>query len=245
MQKVEVLLDTVYDYYRTSGRAYLPWRQTKNPYRILVSEVMLQQTQVDRVLPKYKLFLKKFPTVSVLAQAPLSEVLLVWSGLGYNRRAKMLHSAAKMVTSEHGGVFPKTALELEALPGVGPYTARAVAIFAFNKPQVCIETNIRTVFTHVCFPKKKIVSDKEILLLIEKTLARALHRGIHPKDFYAALMDYGSYLKKSGVRINNKSAHYAKQSKFEGSARQKRAARLRELLKMGASEMELEKLLHP
>lgn len=245
MQKVEVLLDTVLSHYHTNGRAHLPWRQTKNPYRILVSEVMLQQTQVDRVLPKYKLFVKKFPTVSVLAQAPLSEVLLVWSGLGYNRRAKMLHNAAKMVTSERGGVFPKTAPELEALPGVGPYTARAVAIFAFNKPEVCIETNIRTVFTHVYFPKKKIVSDKEILPLIEKTLARALQRGIRPKDFYAALMDYGSYLKKNGVRVNSKSKHYAKQSKFEGSARQKRAAKLRARLKAGASDEELEKLLHP
>ncbi len=244
MQKIEVLLGTVCDYYRTSGRAYLPWRQTKNPYRILVSEVMLQQTQVDRVLPKYKLFVKKFPTAAALAKAPLSEVLLVWSGLGYNRRAKMLHSAAKIVTSEHRGVFPKTTLELEALPGVGSYTACAVAIFAFNKPQVCIETNIRTVFTHVCFSKKKTVSDKEILPLIEKTLARALQRGIHPKDLYAGLMDYGSYLKKSGVRVNSKSKHYAKQSKFEGSARQKRAAKLRARLKAGASDEELEKLLH-
>lgn len=240
MRGVTKLKDTAYAYYVKNGRRSLPWRQTTNPYRILVSEIMLQQTQVDRVVPKYKLFLKKFPTAQALAKASLSEVLLVWSGLGYNRRAKMLHHAAKALVRL--GQFPRTVEEIEKLPGVGPYTARAVAIFAFNTPEVCIETNIRTVFTHLYFPKKKLVSDKEIFPYIERDLRLS---NIEPRYFYAALMDYGSYLKKNGVRINHKSAHYTKQSKFEGSARQARAARLRALLHAGGSEAEIEKLLHP
>jgi len=240
MKKNETLLHVLYKHHNKQERAHLPWRQTKNPYRILVSEVMLQQTQVDRVLPKYKLFLKKFPTVHMLAKAPLAEVLLMWSGLGYNRRAKMLHEAAKVLAGQT--TFPRDVEELEKLPGVGPYTARAIAIFAFNTPEVCIETNIRTVFTHFYFAKKKLVSDKEIFPLIQRDLARSK---IEPRHFYAALMDYGSYLKKNGVRINNKSRHYTKQSKFEGSRRQKRAAKLRALLEAGAPEAELEKLLHP
>lgn len=241
MSTSNTLINAVRSHYAAQGRAHLPWRKTRNPYRILVSEVMLQQTQVDRVIPKYALFLKTFPTVESLAKAPLLKVLSVWSGLGYNRRAKMLHEAAKAIQRQ-GGVFPQTVEDLEDLPGIGPYTARAVSIFAFNTPQVCIETNIRTVFTHFYFPKKKIVSDKEILPRIEHDLA---HSGMEPREFYAALMDYGSYLKKQGVRINNKNAQYTKQSKFEGSARQKRAAKLRALLEAGASDRELEALLHP
>ena len=132
-------------------------------------------------------------------------------------------------------------MEIEKLPGIGHYTARAVSTFAFNNPEVFIETNIRTVFTHFYFPTKRLVSDKEILLLIESDLKKSK---MEPRDFYAALMDYGSHLKASGVRINNKSKHYVKQSKFEGSTRQKRAALLRDALKTGASEKELEKLLH-
>ncbi len=240
MSKTDTLVHVVRSHYAMHRRSHLPWRQTKDPYKILVSEVMLQQTQVARVCPKYKLFIKKFPTAEALAHAPLSEVLLVWSGLGYNRRAKMLQSAARVITQEHGGIFPKRAVDLEALPGIGHYTARAVAIFAFNKPEVCIETNIRTVFTHFYFPKKKIVSDKEIFPYIERDLQQSK---LHPRDFYAALMDYGSFLKKSGVRLNSKSKHYAKQSKFEGSTRQMRAAKLRALLEAGAPETELENLL--
>ncbi len=202
---------------------------------------MLQQTQVSRVIPKYESFLKKFPDPKALAKAPLSDILKEWQGLGYNRRAKFLHQTAKIITEEYKGKFPKEAMAIEELPGIGPYTACAVATFAFNKPEVFIETNIRTVFTHSYFADKKLISDKEILPLIERDLKKSK---MEPRDFYAALMDYGSYLKASGVRINNKSKHYSKQSKFEGSTRQKRAAELRDALKAGASEKELEKLLH-
>lgn len=130
---------------------------------------------------------------------------------------------------------------LESLPGVGPYTARAVSVFAYNIPEVFIETNIRTVFTYFYFSKKKDIADKDILPVIEEALEKSK---MQPRDFYTALMDYGSYLKKRGVKLNSRSKHYAKQSKFEGSKRQKHAAKLRALLQSGASEAEIEKALH-
>jgi len=125
---VQAFRTTVWNHYRRHGRHTLPWRTTTNPYRILVSEVMLQQTQVERVIPYYKTFLRAFPTVQTLAQAPLSRVLTLWQGLGYNRRAKMLHEAAKQVVAQYGGRMPHDAEALETLRGVGPYTARAVCI---------------------------------------------------------------------------------------------------------------------
>ena len=221
-QKLRALVQA---HYRKHGRHTLPWRTTHNPYRILVSEVMLQQTQVDRVLPYYKSFLKRFPTVAALAKAPLSDVLQAWQGLGYNRRAKMLHEAAKAVVKEHGGRMPRTKEALEALPGVGPYTAGAVAAFAYNEDVLIIETNIRTVILHHLFDDREKVSDIEVLA----ALARATPKG-SAREWYWALMDYGSYLKKNGVRINNKSTGYTKQSAFKGSSREVRGAILRTLL---------------
>lgn len=204
------------DYYCAHGRYTLPWRQTRDPYKILVSEVMLQQTQVDRVIPYYKRFLQKFSTVRALARAPLADVLKVWQGLGYNRRAKYLHEAAKL-----WGTVP-----LEELPGVGPYTAKAVRVFAFNKPEVLIETNIRAVYIHHFFPRKKKVSDKELLRLIEATLDRK-----NPREWYAALMDYGSYLKQRFPNPSRRSVHHVRQKKFKGSDRQIRGAILKAHLK--------------
>src|SRR3989339_1964501 len=186
------MLRELKSFYKKSGRGHLPWRKTKDPYKILVSELMLQQTQVSRVVPKYEAFLKRFPTFAVLAKASLSDVLKEWQGLGYNRRAKFLHETAKIVAKQYKGKFPKEVLEIEKLPGIGHYTARAVSTFAFNNPEVFIETNIRTVFTHFYFPTKRLVSDKEILLLIESDLKKSK---MEPRDFYAALMGYGSHLK--------------------------------------------------
>jgi A/G-specific adenine glycosylase len=232
----------VWKFYETSGRHELPWRKTHNPYRILVSEVMLQQTQVDRVIPFYQNFLKKFPTIRVLAMAPLSEVLIAWQGLGYNRRAKMLHLAAKEVVDNHKGKFPKSVEELELLPGIGPYTARAVAAFAYNQDVVFIETNLRTVITHHFFKDSEQVSDKEILEVIAHVFPTPTPtRGA--REWYAALMDYGSYLKRSGVRINAKSKTYTKQSKFTGSDREARGAILKELAKGSQSKERLLGLL--
>lgn len=257
------MLRELKSFYKKSGRGHLPWRPPSlklrrgevDVYKVLVSELMLQQTQVVRVIPKYKAFLKRFPTFSVLANASLSDVLKEWQGLGYNRRAKFLHQAAKVIVARSDLARSQFTTEfLESLPGIGSYTARAISVFAYNRPEIFIETNIRTVFLHHYFGRGRTsphnlggsasqekIGDKEILVLIEKDFKKSK---MEPRDFYAALMDYGSHLKRSGVRINNKSKHYVKQSKFEGSTRQKRAALLRDALSKGASEKELEKLLH-
>lgn len=224
LQKISVarFRARVWNYWKKEGRHELPWRKTRDPYKILVSEIMLQQTQVPRVLEKYKSFLKKFPTARALAEAPLSNVLKEWNGLGYNRRAKYLHNAAKKVVADFEGDF-KQALE-HPLPGVGPYTKSAVKVFAFNEPDVLIETNVRTAFIHHFYQGRFLVNDKQLLPLIQEAA-----KGQDPREWHWALMDYGSYLKKNGVRNNSRSAHYIKQSKFEGSLRQVRGAILREL----------------
>ncbi len=225
---------TVWQHYRTHGRHTLPWRKTKDPYKILVSEVMLQQTQVERVIPFYKNFLTRFPDIVTLASAPLSDVLVAWQGLGYNRRAKMLHETAKAAVKEHGGTLPKGKDALVRLPGIGPYTAGAVSAFAHNEDGIFIETNIRTVITHHFFPKKKAVSDAEILRILTKAYPKGKAR-----EWYAALMDYGAHLKSSGIRINAKSKHYTKQKTFKGSDREMRGMILRALSTGGKSKTAL------
>ncbi len=236
----------IWRHYRAQGRHDLPWRKTHNPYKILVSEVMLQQTQVERVKPYYEAWMKKFPTVKALASASLASVLRAWQGLGYNRRAKNLHEAAKIL-AKNG--FPKTASELEKLPGIGPYTARAIIAFAHNADTVFIETNIRTAIMHHFLPLKRkygkedstiygTVSDREILRILEK-----LHPKGNAREWYAALMDYGASLKKSGIHLNAKAKGYAKQSKFAGSQREARGAILRELSKGLATKKHLLGLL--
>lgn len=219
----------VWDHYKKQGRHALPWRETHDPYRILVSEVMLQQTQVERVIPYYEAWMKKFPTARKLAAASLGDVLRMWQGLGYNRRAKMLHAAAKRIALLR--TFPETPEEIEELPGVGPYTARAVAAFAFNQDVVFIETNIRTVITHHFLSSTNTsiyggIDDKEILEILEKALPKGKSR-----EWYSALMDYGSYLKRKGVRLNSRAKGYTKQATFEGSGRQARGAILKALAK--------------
>lgn len=216
---------TVYDHYRKHGRD-LPWRKTSDPYKILVSEIMLQQTQVTRVVDKYKEFTAAFPTVQSLARAPLSEIMRVWQGMGYNRRALALKRAALAIAADHGGRVPRDVEALRRLPGIGSATARSIAAFAFNQPTVFIETNIRSVFIHHFFGNRKAVSDNDIIPLAEQTLDRA-----HPYKWYSALMDYGVYLKKRTSNPSRKSAHYQKQSPFRGSNRQIRGAILKALVK--------------
>lgn len=213
---------TVTEYYKLHGRHSLPWRTTKNPYKILVSEIMLQQTQVDRVIPKYTAFLHTFPTLNALADASLGEVLIQWQGLGYNRRAKMLHACAQIIVTEYKGKFPKTLDVLLKLPGVGHYTAGAVMAFAYNTPVPIIETNIRSVFLHHFFKTATNVTDAELSQLTERFLDRG-----NPREWYYALMDYGSFIKKEFGNPNSKSSHYVKQSAFEGSDRQIRGAVVR------------------
>ncbi len=214
----------VLDFYRRNGRHSLPWRKTKNPYHILVSELMLQQTQVERVIPKYTLFIKHFPTLLSLATSPQKEVLKLWSGLGYNRRAKFLHQSAQIILKAGQTKLPRTKEALLKLPGVGEYTASALMAFAYNEPVLLIETNIRTVYIHHFFKNKKNVSDKDILLLLQQTLDTK-----SPRDWYAALMDYGTYLKSTGNKAHQRARVYTKQSQFKGSQRELRGYILKAL----------------
>jgi A/G-specific adenine glycosylase len=214
----------VYDYYQNFGRD-LPWRGTDNPYEILVSEIMLQQTQVSRVVHKYVEFIKTFPDIESLAEAPLRDVLKVWQGLGYNRRALSLKRLAEIVNATYGGYVPSHVSLLMQLPGIGNATANAVCAFAFNQPVVFIETNVRTVFIYHFFSTKDTVKDSEIRPLVERTLDYD-----NPKHWYNALMDYGVALKKYCFNPGRKSAHHKEQSPFEGSARQVRGAILRALV---------------
>ncbi|MBA3550681.1 A/G-specific adenine glycosylase [Patescibacteria group bacterium] len=215
--------ETIWKYYRENKRSFA-WRETLDPYAILVSEIMLQQTQTERVKIKYAEWMKLFPTVESLAYASLQKVLESWQGLGYNRRALALKHAAETIAKTYDGKFPDTFDGLLELPGIGPYTAGAVMAFAFNKPFPVIETNIRTVYIHFFFGDKfGQIHDKELLPLIKKTLPRKASAGCGPREWYYALMDYGVYVKKNIGNLNKRSRHYTKQSKFEGSNRQIRS----------------------
>jgi A/G-specific adenine glycosylase len=220
--KERLFVGRVLLWYERNGRHGLPWRHTTNPYHILVSEVMLQQTQVNRVIPKYKAFLQRFPTVAVLARAPLADVLTLWQGLGYNRRAKCLHECAQVVVRDYEGVFPAYESALRTLPGIGAYTAGAMLAFAFNQGIPIIETNIRTVYLEHFFKNAAVVTDKEILHIVTKTLPPD-----NPREWYYALMDYGAHLKRVGKGQLHKSRAYRKQLPFKGSNRQLRGAIIR------------------
>jgi A/G-specific adenine glycosylase len=187
---------------------------------------MLQQTQVERVIPKYLAFIERFPSTELLAQASLKEVLVLWQGLGYNRRAKYLFECAKTIEEKYGGTFPQDETTLKELPGIGPYTASAICAFAYNQPVVLIETNVRTVFLYHFFPNETAVSDKLILEMVTTTLDTN-----NPREWYWVLMDYGSYLKKILPNPSRRSKNYSKQSKFTGSLRQVRGEIIRLLTK--------------
>ncbi|MBM3271743.1 A/G-specific adenine glycosylase [Candidatus Kaiserbacteria bacterium] len=214
----------VWRYWKENGRHDLPWRRTTDPYRILVSEVMLQQTQVPRVIEKYKEFLRMFPSARVLARADLAQVLRVWSGLGYNRRAKFLHEAARVIQARHGGAVPREYDALCALPGIGEYTAKAVRVFAFNEQDVLLETNVRTAVIHHFFAGMQHIHDRDV---IARAVAAAKRQD--PRQWHSALFDYGVHLKATHGNASRTSAHYKKQSKFDGSLRQVRGAVLKAL----------------
>lgn len=222
--QVRAFREKIYAHYKRHGRR-LPWRITQNPYRILVSEIMLQQTQVERVLEKYTEFIKTFPDFPSLAGAPLHKLLGVWQGLGYNRRALALRALAQIIMKEHGARLPSAPEELISLPGIGRYTAGAIAAFAFQQPAVFVDTNIRRVFIYEFFHDRENIADTEILPFVEQTLDRA-----DPRSWYNALMDYGAVLKKEQVNPNRKSAHYIRQSPFENSNRQVRGKILKVLV---------------
>ncbi|MBS9778134.1 MAG: A/G-specific adenine glycosylase [Gammaproteobacteria bacterium] len=219
--------DTIVTYYREHGRHTLPWRIDMSPYKVLVSEIMLQQTQVERVIPFFERWMTEFPTWKDLAHAQQSRVLTLWKGLGYNSRALRLQKLAQIVTTEYNQQLPHDFKELCALPGIGNYTAAAVRAFAFNLYSPLIETNVRRVFIHHFFSDQENVKDCDILHIINE-----IGEVENPRLWYAALMDYGSTLPKViKTNPNRKSKHYSKQSKFEGSNRQIRGAILDILLK--------------
>ncbi len=208
------------EFVRRKGRKHfrpMPWRADTRPYYVLVSELMLQQTQVSRVIPKFNDFIAKFPDEQNLAGSDLAAVLRAWQGLGYNRRAKYLHDAAKMIVNEFDGTFPREERDILRLPGVGKNTCGALRTYVFNDPSIFVETNIRTVYIHHFFADTLIVADKEIVAKLHETIDHE-----HPREFYWALMDYGSYLKAKGVRNNTKSKHYKKQPPLTGSIRETR-----------------------
>lgn len=237
-EQVNSFRAVIYRHYNQHGRD-LPWRKTKNPYNIFVSEVMLQQTQVERVIQKYTLFISIFPDFPSLARAELKDVLSVWQGLGYNRRALALVRAARTVTSDYGGNLPAKLDDLTKLSGIGKSTASSLLAFAFNKPVVFIETNIRRVFIHHYFEGKENIKDNDILPFVEATLDRS-----NPGMWYHALMDYGAMLKKEIPNPNIRSLHYKKQPPFKDSDRKIRGAILRILLeKSPLSYSELEEMI--
>lgn len=211
----------------------LPWRNTYDPYAILLSEVMLQQTQVARVMGRWEQWLGTFPTPADLSAAPLPPVLELWQGMGYNRRALNLKRCAEAIVAEYDGVVPRDKRALLALPGIGPATSAGVRVFAFREPDIYIETNVRTVFIHELFGEQEQVSDKELLPLVEATCPQ----DESVRSWYYSLLDYGAYLKKTQVNPSRKSKHYTRQSKFEGSHRQKRAYLLRRVLE-GVSNLD-------
>ncbi len=212
-EKIKAFQKTVRAWYRHHAPS-LPWRTTKNPWHVLVSEVMLQQTQIPRVLKKYPEFLRRFPTPQALAKAPWGTVLNSWQGMGYNRRAKYLQNAAHIISTEHHGIVPQGTETLDALPGIGPYSARAIACFAHDKCEPFIETNIRRTIIHIFFPEQKNISDTTILAVLENIEPR-----IKKRDWYLALMDYGRDAIKDIPNPNRKSKHYTRQSRFTGSDR--------------------------
>lgn len=227
--RVAAFRAAVAGHYREHRRD-MPWRETRDPYAVLVSEVMLQQTQVARVLPKYEAWLAVFSDFASLACAPLPVVLEAWSGLGYNRRAVNLKRAADIVVAEHGGVLPRDPAELGTLPGIGAATARAVATYAYGAFAPFIETNVRAAVLHHFFEDADGVTDRELAPVVEATWDRD-----DPRAWGYALMDYGSWLKRTLPNPSRRSAHHTRQSRFEGSDRQARGAFLRALMREGAA----------
>ena len=206
----------------------MPWRNIQDAYGVLVSEVMLQQTQVSRVMDRWPDFMGRFPTADALAAASTSDVLSAWQGLGYNRRALNLKRACDLISAEYAGRLPETEAELRALPGIGPTTAAGVVAFAYDRPAMYLETNVRTVFIHEFFPDAVKVPDAELIPLVRDACPES---GV--RAWYYALLDYGAFLKSSLGRKGDparRSAAYARQSAFEGSHRQKRARLVRIVL---------------
>ena len=222
---IRLFQEVICNYYKNFKRKF-PFRDDITPYYVLVSEIMLQQTQTDRVADKFLQFIEKFPDFLSLSKAPLDEVLATWQGLGYNRRAIALKKIAEIIVNEYNGQLPESIDILKSFPQIGYNTACSIVTFAFNKPTTFIETNIRRVYIYYFFPGKNKVTDKEIMPILEKTIDQT-----NPREWYYALMDYGVMLKKTYPNLNKRSAQYRKQASFKGSDRQIRGEILKILLK--------------
>lgn len=227
-QGIEFFQQHIWDFFAQNERVF-SWRQTHTPYHIVVSEVMLQQTQTDRVKTKFEQFIAVFPDFASLAAASVADVTREWQGLGYNRRGLYLRALAQRVVQEFDGMLPADEKILATMPGIGPATAASICAFAFNMPTVFIETNIRTVFITLFFRDYEAVTDKQIRPLVAQTVPHDT-----PRLWYYALMDYGVMLKKSIGNASQRSAHYKKQSKFIGSDRQIRGGIIRTLSQSGS-----------
>jgi A/G-specific adenine glycosylase len=227
-EQISSFRNFIWDFYAQHQRPFA-WRNVEDPYLVVVSEIMLQQTQTYRVEPKFDAFIAAFPDFQSLADASQRDVLSAWQGLGYNRRGMFLHKIAQKVVAEFGGALPNDPEILVTFPGIGKATAASICSFAFNRPTVFIETNIRTVFIHSFFKDRDGVHDKELMPLIEQSLDHE-----NPREWYYALMDYGVHLKKMLPNPSRKSRHHTKQSRFEGSDRQIRGMIIRLLTDHGS-----------
>ncbi len=229
MTDIDAFIDTVTKQGHTHYRTFA-WRNTDDAYAVLVSEVMLQQTQTARVERYFAAWMKQFPTLDALAAASTADVLEAWQGLGYNRRALALKRAADEVVECLAGVLPETSEALCALPGIGSATAAGILAFAHNKPADYLETNVRAVLLHELFPEEDGVSDRELREILAIVNKRVQARGIAARTWNYALLDYGARLKKTHPNPSRRSKHHSRQSPYEGSRRQKRARLLEAVL---------------
>jgi len=214
----------IYSYFKQYGRDF-NFRKEINPYNVVISEMMLQQTQANRVVEKFQQFIQEFPDFHSLATASLIDVLKIWQGLGYNRRAVALKKIAEKVVNEFDGILPADIEILKSFPQIGQNTASSIVAFAFNMPTFFIEVNIRRVYIYFFFPGKSSIEDSVIMPIVRKTLDSS-----NVRKWYYALLDYGVMLKKTHPELNKRSAHYRKQSKFKGSSREIRGKILKLLI---------------
>ena len=232
-EEIQRFRSVVLEHYHRSRRSFA-WRETRDPWHILVSEVMLQQTQTHRVAPKYDAWFQQFPDLASLAEAPLAAVYEAWKGLGYNNRALRLRTSARLCLELHGGQVPENEAELLALPGIGRYTAKAIRCFAWNHDEAFLETNIRSALIfHFFADPHLLVKDKAL----EPVAAAVLER-TDPRTWNYAMMDYGAWLKKVAPNPSRRSTTHTRQPAFEGSLRQARGSILRALAATGTGTVQ-------
>jgi len=229
-EHIESFREKIFNFYRLNGRVF-PWRNTTDRYAVMISEIMLQQTQADRVIPKFEVWLQHYPDVAHLASAPLQQVLSLWSGLGYNSRAVRLQRCASIIMESFGGIVPSKPELLQTLPGIGEYTCRSIPVFADNLDTAAVDTNIRRIIIH-----EFTLPEDTSAVQLQQT-AEALVPPGQSRAWHNALMDYGALFltsKITGIRP------LTKQSKFQGSKRWYRGKLIKELI--GREGMYLEEI---